>query len=41
MIAHIPKAYRNVPWIEVEAKGKEEAIAALRALRTSNLANPA
>lgn len=29
-IEHFPKAYRNVPWIEVEAKGKEEAIFGIR-----------
>ncbi|GAA5534532.1 UV DNA damage repair endonuclease UvsE [Deinococcus aluminii] len=29
LIAHLPSAYRDVPWIEVEAKGKEEAVAAL------------
>lgn len=31
LITHIPSAYADVPWIEVEAKGKEEAIAALLA----------
>lgn len=30
LIAHVPQAYHDVPWIEVEAKGKEEAVAALR-----------
>ncbi|WP_414657010.1 UV DNA damage repair endonuclease UvsE [Deinococcus sp. VB343] len=30
LIADFPSAYADVPWIEVEAKGKEEAIAALR-----------
>jgi UV DNA damage endonuclease len=30
LIDQIPPAYRGVPWIEVEAKGKETAIAALR-----------
>lgn len=30
MIAEIPRAYRAVGWIEVEARGKECAIAALR-----------
>lgn len=29
LIAHLPSAYADVPWIEVEAKGKEEAIAGL------------
>ena len=29
LISHFPAAYRDVPWIEVEAKGKEEALAAL------------
>lgn len=29
LIAHLPSAYADVPWIEVEAKGKEEALAAL------------
>lgn len=29
LITDFPSAYRDVPWIEVEAKGKEEAIAAL------------
>ena len=29
LIAHVPSAYADVPWIEVEAKGKEDAIAAL------------
>ena len=29
LITHLPSAYADVPWIEVEAKGKEEAIAAL------------
>ncbi|GAA5511352.1 UV DNA damage endonuclease [Deinococcus carri] len=28
-ITHLPTAYADVPWIEVEAKGKEEAVAAL------------
>ncbi|MFC4452428.1 UV DNA damage repair endonuclease UvsE [Deinococcus sonorensis] len=31
LISTFPEAYQDVPWIEVEAKGKEEAIAALRA----------
>ncbi len=31
LITHLPSAYADVPWIEVEAKGKEEAIAALLA----------
>ena len=30
LIADVPAAYRGVPWIEVEAKGKEAAIAGLR-----------
>lgn len=30
LIADVPPAYRFVPWIEVEAKGKECAISALR-----------
>jgi UV DNA damage endonuclease len=30
LIETVPPAYRNVPWIEVEAKGKELAIARLR-----------
>jgi UV DNA damage endonuclease len=30
LIAQVPPAYREVPWVEVEAKGKEEAIAQLR-----------
>jgi UV DNA damage endonuclease len=30
LIEAVPRAYARVPWIEVEAKGKEEAIAALR-----------
>ena len=29
LISHLPSAYADVPWIEVEAKGKEDAIAAL------------
>ncbi|MDB5046884.1 MAG: damage repair endonuclease UvdE [Deinococcus sp.] len=29
LISHLPTAYADVPWIEVEAKGKEEAVAAL------------
>jgi UV DNA damage endonuclease len=29
-ISMIPKAFRDVPWIEVEARGKEQAILALR-----------
>ncbi len=29
LIADVPAAYADVPWIEVEAKGKEEAVAAL------------
>ena len=29
LIAQVPPAYRAVPWIEVEAKGKEDAIAQL------------
>ena len=31
LIAQVPPAYRDVPWIEVEAKGKEDAIAQLTA----------
>jgi len=31
LITHFPEAYRDVPWIEVEAKGKELALAGLRA----------
>ncbi|MCD0161156.1 UV DNA damage repair endonuclease UvsE [Deinococcus sp. 6YEL10] len=31
LITHLPSAYHDVPWIEVEAKGKEEALAALTA----------
>lgn len=30
LITHFPEAYRDVPWIEVEAKGKELALAGLR-----------
>lgn len=30
LITDVPAAYSRVPWIEVEAKGKERAIAALR-----------
>ena len=30
LVDQVPTAYRGVPWIEVEAKGKEVAIAALR-----------
>ena len=30
LIADFPAAYQSVPWIEVEAKGKERAIAGLR-----------
>ncbi|WP_135228642.1 UV DNA damage repair endonuclease UvsE [Deinococcus fonticola] len=29
LITHLPSAYADVPWIEVEAKGKEVALAAL------------
>jgi UV DNA damage endonuclease len=29
LITQVPSAYADVPWIEVEAKGKEEAVAAL------------
>ena len=32
LITHFPEAYRDVPWIEVEAKGKELALAGLKAL---------
>ncbi|MGY2894211.1 UV DNA damage repair endonuclease UvsE [Deinococcus sp. UYEF24] len=32
LITHFPDAYRDVPWIEVEAKGKEQALAGLKAL---------
>ncbi len=32
LITHFPDAYRDVPWIEVEAKGKELALAGLKAL---------
>lgn len=32
LITHFPQAYRDVPWIEVEAKGKELALAGLEAL---------
>ena len=35
LITLVPSAFEKVSWIEVEAKGKEEAIAALR--RTTNL----
>lgn len=35
LIAHLPSAYHDVPWIEVEAKGKEEAIADLHARRAA------
>ena len=31
LITHLPSAYHDVPWIEVEAKGKEEAVATLAA----------
>lgn len=37
LIQDFPDAYRDVPWIEVEAKGKEEAI---RALRTGGVPGP-
>ena len=30
-ITALPRAYRDVPWIEVEARGKEFAVARLRA----------
>jgi UV DNA damage endonuclease len=30
LITHMPSCYRQAPWIEVEAKSKEEAIAHLR-----------
>jgi UV DNA damage endonuclease len=30
LIQHVPSAYRGVRWIEVEAKGKEQAIEGLR-----------
>ena len=30
LIVHFPRAYKTVPWVEVEAKGKERAIFALR-----------
>lgn len=29
LITHLPAAYADVPWVEVEAKGKEEAVLAL------------
>ena len=32
LITHFPDAYRDVPWIEVEAKGKELALAGLQQL---------
>jgi UV DNA damage endonuclease len=32
LITHFPDAYRDVPWIEVEAKGKELALAGLQEL---------
>ncbi|WP_310583785.1 UV DNA damage repair endonuclease UvsE [Deinococcus sp.] len=32
LITHFPQAYRDVPWIEVEAKGKELALAELEQL---------
>ena len=32
LINHFPQAYRDVPWIEVEAKGKELALAGLKDL---------
>ena len=32
LITHFPQAYRDVPWIEVEAKGKELALAGLKQL---------
>jgi len=32
LITHFPDAYRDVPWIEVEAKGKELALAGLKQL---------
>ena len=32
LITHFPGAYRDVPWIEVEAKGKELALAGLKQL---------
>ena len=34
LITQLPSAYADVPWIEVEAKGKEEAVAALMAGNT-------
>nr|WP_051086974.1 UV DNA damage repair endonuclease UvsE [Deinococcus apachensis] len=37
LITDFPSAYSDVPWIEVEAKGKEEAVAALMRLEASGV----
>jgi UV DNA damage endonuclease len=39
LISHLPSAYADVPWIEVEAKGKEEAVAALMRGELAELAS--
>ncbi|GAA5501906.1 UV DNA damage endonuclease [Deinococcus xinjiangensis] len=36
LITHLPSAYADVPWIEVEAKGKEEALAGLMSAALGN-----
>jgi len=40
LITHLPSAYADVPWIEVEAKGKEEAVAALMGRNAGDQALP-
>lgn len=37
LITDFPSAYRDVPWIEVEAKGKEEALAALMSAQAAGV----
>ncbi len=39
LIVDLPDAYRNVPWIEVEARGKDLAIADLRSRYSNNLSS--
>ncbi|MFB9993601.1 UV DNA damage repair endonuclease UvsE [Deinococcus oregonensis] len=41
LISHLPSAYSDVPWIEVEAKGKEEAVAALMRGELASVVQPA
>lgn len=41
LITDFPSAYLDVPWIEVEAKGKEEAVAALMGVPGVPLPTPA